>query len=62
MVPSKRGFVYDSFGLKWRLLAFRLSFSKFIPLKDKVEGKLTQKADIRKDSTSRGRILIYHQM
>lgn len=29
MVPSKRGFVYDSFGLQWRLLAFRLSFSKF---------------------------------
>ena len=25
----KEGFVYDSFGLQWRLLAFRLSFSKF---------------------------------
>ena len=29
MVPSKRGFVYDSFGLQWRLHAFRFSFSKF---------------------------------
>lgn len=26
LVPSKKGFVYDSFGLSWRLLAFRVSF------------------------------------